>query len=51
MAGIFNAGDVPATYASTDLLQHYVGIKPRTPIEKGLQKFANWYVGYFGREE
>lgn len=42
------SGDVPATYASTDLLQQAVGFKPETSIEKGLQKFADWYVGYYG---
>jgi UDP-glucuronate 4-epimerase len=41
-------GDVPATYASTDLLQEAVGFKPETSIEEGLQKFADWYVGYYG---
>jgi UDP-glucuronate 4-epimerase len=41
-------GDVPATYASTDLLQEAVGFKPETSIEEGLQKFADWYVEYYG---
>ncbi|MGZ0874774.1 GDP-mannose 4,6-dehydratase [Priestia megaterium] len=40
-------GDVPATYASTDLLQEAVGFKPETSIEEGLQKFSNWYVSYY----
>jgi UDP-glucuronate 4-epimerase len=40
-------GDVPATYASTDLLQEAVGFKPKTAIEEGLQKFADWYVEYY----
>ena len=40
-------GDVPATYASTDLLQKAVGFKPETSIEKGLQRFADWYVEYY----
>ncbi|WHH57490.1 GDP-mannose 4,6-dehydratase [Petroclostridium sp. X23] len=40
-------GDVPATYASTDLLQEAVGFKPKTPIQEGLQKFADWYVEYY----
>jgi UDP-glucuronate 4-epimerase len=40
-------GDVPATYASTDLLQEAVGFKPKTPIEEGLQKFTDWYVDYY----
>lgn len=41
-------GDVPATYASTDRLQQAVGFKPQTPIEEGLQRFADWYVAYYG---
>ncbi len=41
-------GDVPATYASTDLLQDAVGFKPETSIEEGLRKFAEWYVEYYG---
>jgi len=41
------AGDVPATYASTDKLQEAVGFKPSTSIEEGLQKFADWYVEYY----
>jgi UDP-glucuronate 4-epimerase len=41
-------GDVPATYASTDKLQEAVGFKPSTSIEEGLQRFADWYVKYYG---
>ncbi|HZJ77128.1 MAG TPA: NAD-dependent epimerase/dehydratase family protein, partial [Oscillospiraceae bacterium] len=41
-------GDVPATYASIDLLYQEVGFMPKTSIEEGLQKFANWYVEYYG---
>ncbi|WP_226536267.1 GDP-mannose 4,6-dehydratase [Fictibacillus halophilus] len=40
-------GDVPATYASTELLQQAVGFKPETSIAEGLQKFADWYVNYY----
>jgi len=40
-------GDVPATYASTKLLEKSVGYKPRTSIEEGLMKFADWYVEYY----
>ncbi|MBT2694473.1 SDR family NAD(P)-dependent oxidoreductase [Bacillus sp. ISL-55] len=43
-------GDVPATYASTDLLQEAIGFKPKTSIEEGLQKFANWYVEYYEKK-
>ncbi|WP_105618971.1 GDP-mannose 4,6-dehydratase [Vallitalea okinawensis] len=42
------AGDVPATYASTDKLQEVVGFKPSIGIEEGLQRFADWYVKYYG---
>jgi UDP-glucuronate 4-epimerase len=43
-------GDVPATYASTDRLQKAVGFKPETSIKEGLGKFAEWYVGYYGKK-
>ena len=43
-------GDVPATFASTDLLQKAVGFKPETSIEDGLQHFADWYVSYYDIE-
>jgi UDP-glucuronate 4-epimerase len=43
----YKPGDVPATYASTDRLNQAVGFKPSTPIEVGLQKFADWYVDYY----
>ncbi|MFF2497415.1 SDR family NAD(P)-dependent oxidoreductase [Peribacillus sp. NPDC058075] len=43
-------GDVPATYASTDLLQKAVEFKPETSIEEGLQKFVNWYVEYYNKK-
>lgn len=43
-------GDVPATYASTDLLQEAVGFKPETSIEVGLQQFADWYVEYYRKK-
>ncbi|MDW7671663.1 MAG: SDR family NAD(P)-dependent oxidoreductase [Bacillota bacterium] len=40
-------GDVPATYASTERLDRAVGFKPETPLSAGLQRFADWYVGYY----
>ncbi len=39
--------DIPATFASIDLLREAVGFKPETSIEEGLQKFAEWYVDYY----
>ncbi len=36
-------GDVLSTYASTGLLEKYIGYKPQTGIEDGLKKFITWY--------
>lgn len=40
-------GDVPVTYASTKRLEEAIGFKPKTSIEEGLQKFADWYVDFY----
>lgn len=40
-------GDMPMTCASVDLLHKAVGFEPKTTIEEGLQKFADWYVKYY----
>lgn len=40
-------GDVPATFASTALLEKAVGFKPKTSIEEGLQQFVDWYCEYY----
>ncbi|MBM6615358.1 GDP-mannose 4,6-dehydratase [Desemzia sp. RIT804] len=44
------AGDVPATYASTDKLQEAIGFKPETSIQDGLQQFTDWYVEYYNKK-
>jgi UDP-glucuronate 4-epimerase len=36
-------GDVPATHADTRRLQDWVGYKPTTSLEAGLNAFARWY--------
>jgi len=41
-------GDVPATAADTSALEAWVGFRPTTPIETGVERFAAWYRGYFG---
>src|SRR5699024_6992883 len=43
-------GEVLATYASTQRLQEAVGFKPKTSIQNGLQKFEEWYVGYYEKK-
>ncbi len=40
-------GDVPATYADVDDLTRDVGFKPDTPIEEGIERFVEWYRGYY----
>ena len=40
-------GDVPATYANTDLLNDWVGFVPRTPIQEGVSRFIAWYRDYY----
>ena len=40
-------GDVPATWADVDDLIRDVGFKPATPIEVGVQRFVEWYRGYY----
>ena len=42
------AGDVAATYANIDALADWVGYRPATSIEEGIQKFVDWYRIYFG---
>lgn len=41
-------GDVYETYANIDALEQAVGFKPSTDLKDGLQKFAEWYQGYYG---
>jgi len=41
-------GDVYQTYADVSDLANDFGFKPNTPVEAGLQKFVEWYKGYYG---
>jgi UDP-glucuronate 4-epimerase len=40
-------GDVPITYADVDELMADVGFRPQTTLAQGLQKFVDWYRGYY----
>ena len=40
-------GDVLGTYANVDALVNDMGYKPNTPIEVGVKKFVEWYLGYY----
>ncbi len=41
------AGDVKATYADTTALESWVGFKPNTDLQSGIEKFTNWYRSYY----
>ena len=43
-------GDVPATSADTSELGTWVGFQPGTPVATGVQKFAEWYLGYYAKK-
>ena len=40
-------GDVPATYANTDLLNDWVGFVPGTSVQDGVGRFVAWYREYY----
>jgi UDP-glucuronate 4-epimerase len=40
-------GDVPETFADVSDLEHAVGFKPSTTIEKGIGNFVEWYLDYY----
>lgn len=42
------AGDVPATFADTRLLQALTGYTPATPVAQGIRSFVGWYREYYG---
>lgn len=41
-------GDVPATFASADLLETLTGYKPATPISEGVPSFVAWFRERYG---
>lgn len=40
-------GDVPATWASADLLKSLTGYAPKTDVKDGVAKFVAWYRNYY----
>lgn len=42
-------GDVPATWADTNLLQQLTGYQPRTDFRDGIGEFVRWFRAYFNR--
>jgi UDP-glucuronate 4-epimerase len=41
-------GDVPATAADTRALEAWVGFRPTTAIEAGVERFSAWYRRHYG---
>lgn len=41
------AGDVPITWADTSALERDFGYKPSTDLRDGVEKFVEWYKGYY----
>ncbi|HEV2575429.1 MAG TPA: NAD-dependent epimerase/dehydratase family protein [Beijerinckiaceae bacterium] len=39
-------GDVPATFASADLLERLTGYRPHTSVREGVSAFVDWYRAY-----
>jgi UDP-glucuronate 4-epimerase len=39
-------GDVPETYADVDDLAQNFGFKPETPLERGVDRFVDWYRSF-----
>ena len=40
-------GDVPITFADTQLLHQLTGYRPGTHLSEGVQAFVDWYRAYF----
>jgi UDP-glucuronate 4-epimerase len=41
-------GDVPSTFASSDLLERLTGFRPSTPLSVGVRRFVEWYREAYG---
>ena len=42
-------GDVPGTWANSDLLEALTGYRPNTPIGTGIDMFVDWYRDYYDK--
>ena len=40
-------GDVDSTSADTELLENWIGFKPRTSVKEGIKKFIDWYTDFY----
>ena len=42
------SGDVKETFASTSLIEEWIGLRPNTPLDLGIRKFVEWYREFYG---
>ena len=40
-------GDVPKTFADSNLLEDWIKFKPKTSISQGINSFISWYKKYY----
>ena len=40
-------GDVKKTFSDTDLLEEWIGYKPKISVEEGVRRFASWFLEYY----
>jgi UDP-glucuronate 4-epimerase len=44
-------GDLPDTWADVESLARDVGYRPSTPLEEGVKRFVEWYLGHYHRQD
>ena len=40
-------GDVKKTFSNTNLLEEWIGYKPKISVEEGVRRFATWFLEYY----
>ena len=40
-------GDIKNTKSNTEKLKRAIKISPNTPIEKGVEKFIDWFIEFY----
>ena len=41
------SGDVKETFASTSLIEEWIGLRPNTSLDLGIKKFVEWYKSFY----
>ena len=45
------AGDIPATWADTSILERLIGSSEKTTIKTGIKNFVSWYLNYYQNDK